>query len=45
MKGEQDLLFQVLDEAIPVQEVQAWLDDAFEVSIRTSYRSLVRQDY
>lgn len=29
--GEQDLLVHVLDEEVPVQEVKAWLDDAFEV--------------
>lgn len=29
--GEQNLLFHILDEGIPVQEIKAWLDDAFEV--------------
>lgn len=29
--SEQDLLVHVLDEEVPVQEIKAWLDDAFEV--------------
>ncbi len=30
--GEQQLLFQVLDDGVPVEEIKTWLDDAFEVS-------------
>jgi len=33
---EQHLLFQVLDDGVPIEDIKTWLDDAFEVNNTTS---------